>query len=89
MNNQRKPKDGQKGAVLVLFAIMLPAFIGALGLAIDTSSTYELNRRMQTAADAAALAGAHALRSEKYDRVQTSANEGAAALPSMGRTIRS
>jgi hypothetical protein len=32
---------------------------------------------MQTAADAAALSGAHALRGEKYDLIQTAANEGA------------
>jgi hypothetical protein len=67
----------QKGAVVALFAVMLPAFIGALGLAVDTGATYEQNRRMQTAADAAALAAAQEVRGENYGGVENAAYNGA------------
>lgn len=77
MRKFKGSKDSQKGAVAALLAIMLPAFIGALGLAVDTGSTYELNRRMQTAADSAALAAAHELRGEKYERLKLAAAENA------------
>jgi len=53
----------QKGAVVALFAIMLPVLLCALGLAIDAGAMYEQNRRMQTAADAAAIAAAQEVRS--------------------------
>jgi Flp pilus assembly protein TadG len=59
---KRKNLREQEGAVIVLFALMLPVFIGGVGLAIDGGAMYEQNRRMQTAADAAALAGAHEVR---------------------------
>jgi hypothetical protein len=67
----------QKGAVVALFAVMLPAFIGALGLAVDTGATYEQNRRMQTAADAAALAAAQEVRGENWGGVENAAYSGA------------
>jgi len=68
----------QKGAVVALFAVMLPAFIGALGLAIDTGATYEQNRRMQTAADAGALAAAQEIKAENWGGVTNAALGGAA-----------
>jgi len=74
---KRALNRNQKGAVAAMFAVMLPAFIGALGLAIDTGATYEQNRRMQTAADAAALAAAQEVRGENYDGVQNAAYAGA------------
>lgn len=61
-----------------MFAVMLPAFIGALGLAIDTGATYEQNRRMQTAADAGALAAAQEIKGENWGGVTDAAYGGAA-----------
>ncbi|MCC7354463.1 MAG: hypothetical protein IT330_12000 [Anaerolineae bacterium] len=46
------------GQDLVIFAIALPALIAMLALGVDGGYAYAQRRRMQTAADAAALAGA-------------------------------
>jgi Flp pilus assembly protein TadG len=40
-------RNREKGAIIPLFAIILPALIGALGLAVDTGSMYDETRRMQ------------------------------------------
>jgi len=74
----RNLRKREKGAVVAMFAIMLPAFIGALGLAIDTGATYEQNRRMQTAADAGALAAAQEIKGENWGGVKNAALGGAA-----------
>jgi Flp pilus assembly protein TadG len=50
-----------KGQTLVLMVVILPAFIGALGLAMDVGNLYFNQYRLQTAADSAALAGATCL----------------------------
>src|SRR5689334_9173372 len=49
------------GQTFVFLAIGLPAFIGAMGLATDAGMYYFNQYKMQTAVDAAALAGAHCL----------------------------
>ena len=49
----------EAGQVLIIVAVMLPVLIGFMGLVIDLGSLYHHKRRMQTAADAGALAGAH------------------------------
>ncbi len=46
------------GAVLVLFALMLPVLIGMGGLVIDVGNWFAHKRHLQTQADAGALAGA-------------------------------
>ena len=51
----------ERGAVLVYVAVILPALIAVAALAIDASNAYAQQRRIQTAADAAALAGAQRL----------------------------
>ena len=50
----------QKGAILVLTALALPMLICATGLAVDLGNIYVQRSRLQNAADAAAIAGAHA-----------------------------
>lgn len=50
----------QKGAVLVLTALMLPLIICVAGTAVDLGNIYIQHSRLQNAADAAALAGANA-----------------------------
>ena len=52
----------QKGAVLVLSALAIPMLFATTGLAIDLGSAYLWHTSQQNAADAAALAGANALK---------------------------
>ena len=49
------------GQALVLVAVALPAFVGLAALVVDGGSWYRAQRQLQTAADAAALAGAQEL----------------------------
>jgi Putative Flp pilus-assembly TadE/G-like len=46
------------GAAAIYVAIVLPAFVGAVGLAVDVASWYSTKRTMQSGADAAAYAAA-------------------------------
>ncbi len=48
----------QDGAALLYVALVLPVLFGFMALAIDLGAAYHHKRRMQTAADAAALSGA-------------------------------
>lgn len=54
----------QKGAVLVLTAVMLPFVLGVTGLAIDCGNLYLTQSRLQNAADSAVLAGATTIRDD-------------------------
>lgn len=49
----------QQGAILALTALLLPMIIVGTGLAVDLGNVYVQYSRLQNAADAAALAGAH------------------------------
>jgi type II secretory pathway pseudopilin PulG len=51
----------KRGLTMTLMVIALPAFIGAMGLAMDVGNLYFNHRKMQTAVDAAVLAGAQCL----------------------------
>ena len=51
----------EEGTSLVYIALMLLVLLGFAGIAIDGSNAYLQRRRIQTAADAAALAGARAI----------------------------
>lgn len=51
----------ERGQNIVLLALTLPVLVGMLALGIDGGYGYAQRLRMQTAADAAALAGARAL----------------------------
>ena len=73
MNARNFERSGQKGAVIALVALMIPVLVAGLGLAIDAGAMYEQNRRMQIAADSAALAAAQEVRS-----LNTAHYEGAA-----------
>ena len=46
----------ERGAVAVYVAIVLPAFVGAGGIAVDVASWYSTKRTMQSGVDAAAYA---------------------------------
>lgn len=57
-----RPARSESGQVAVLAACMLAVLIGAAGIVIDVGSWYRADRAAQATADAAALAGAQALR---------------------------
>ncbi len=61
----KKRLADEQGATIVYFALVLMVLFGMAGVAIDTSNAYAQRRIMQTAADAAALAGARALALEQ------------------------
>src|SRR5579885_2602093 len=54
-------RDGERGQSLVVWALALVVLIGMAGLTLDGSNTLENRRKLQNAADAAALAGAYDL----------------------------
>ncbi len=54
----------QHGQVLVLYALLMPVFILFLGAGLDLGWYYLNVSRLQNAADAAVLAGAHKLRDD-------------------------
>ena len=54
----RALKKQESGAISVLVAVMLPAFLGMGALVVDLGMTWETRRQLQNCSDAAALAGA-------------------------------
>ena len=59
----KRPRRRQlSGQILLLATISLVVLLGFTALAVDVGLLYSTRRRMQTAADAAAIAGATALR---------------------------
>lgn len=54
-------KRGSAGQVLPATAILMSGLLAMTGLVLDGGMIYQVKRRMQTAADAAALGGAHEL----------------------------
>jgi len=69
-NESRRAENGQ---VLVIVAIGMAVLLGFVGLAIDVGMLYTTRRQMQTAADAAAIAGANALQGSSSDLYQQAA----------------
>lgn len=61
MNRFRHHENEDSGAIAVLFALSLVVLIGLAALAVDVGYWYASKRQLQTAADAAALAGAQDL----------------------------
>ena len=53
----RHMRRDEGGSVLVMIAILLPVMLGMAALAIDVAGWYQTRRQLQSAADAAALAG--------------------------------
>ncbi|HAF32245.1 MAG TPA: hypothetical protein DCG76_04685, partial [Anaerovibrio sp.] len=50
----------QRGAVIILFAVLIPFLMCFAGLVVDFGNLYAHYSRLQNAADAAALAGGNA-----------------------------
>ena len=57
----KRLRHQHSGKVLLLSVFSMVALIGIAGLAVDIGLLYSTRRQMQTAADAAAIAGANAL----------------------------
>ncbi|HIC90291.1 MAG TPA: hypothetical protein EYP04_12935 [Anaerolineae bacterium] len=60
-------RDGESGQALIIIVLALPVLLGMLALALDGGYAFAQRRRMQNAADAAALAGARQLALEMGD----------------------
>jgi Flp pilus assembly protein TadG len=55
----KKVSQRQKGQAIVLVALMIVVLTGMLALSVDVGNSYGQRRMLQTAADAAAMAGTH------------------------------
>ncbi|MGM9583512.1 MAG: pilus assembly protein TadG-related protein, partial [Phascolarctobacterium sp.] len=64
---KQKCKGLQRGAIMVLFAVLLPVLCGFMGFSVDLGLAYVERGKMQDIADAAALAGAAHLNDEDRD----------------------
>ncbi|MFV0636622.1 pilus assembly protein TadG-related protein [Mitsuokella sp. WILCCON 0060] len=64
-----RDRKGQRGAILVLTAFLLPFIIAFTGMAVDFGSAYVRRAQLQNAADASVLAGAYHLDDNKADNV--------------------
>ncbi|MEI2420173.1 pilus assembly protein TadG-related protein, partial [Arthrospira platensis SPKY2] len=58
---RHRQQRGEEGQILPLIALLLPILIMMLGMTIDIGFAQANQRRMQTAADMAALAGARSM----------------------------
>ena len=74
---KRFRKD-ERGTIIIIFALSLPVVLGVVGLAVDVTNWYLSKREAQTAADAAALAGAYAYYQTNSQSTALSAAENAA-----------
>lgn len=60
-------KSKESGAVVIFVALTMIVMFGMMGLVFDLGHAYFTRRQMQTAADAAAFAGAHIIKSLKVN----------------------
>src|SRR5437879_7955357 len=72
-------RAGARGQVLAMTAFSLIALCALVGLAADTGYFFDCKRQMQTAADAAALAGAEQLRRGGNGQIVSAADAAAAS----------
>lgn len=57
--NFRDIKDDRRGAIIVLVALVFPILTGVVGMGLEFGLWFQAKRNLQTAADAAAIAGAY------------------------------
>jgi hypothetical protein len=72
----RAAKRSESGQTLILTAAMLPLLIGVTGLAVDVGMLYHHKRRMQTAVDAAAMAGGGEMMRNRFSQIVSSGRAG-------------
>ena len=77
LQDTRHQLKQQKGAIFVLTALLIPLLIAFLGAVVDFGNVYAHKARLQNAADAAVLAGAHqyAVNEETIDNHPRADNE--------------
>lgn len=63
----------RRGGVLPMIAVMFPVMMGMAGLGLDVSNWMMQKRNLQTAADAAAIAGAYEILNGDEQNVETAA----------------
>jgi hypothetical protein len=71
MTTLRPRLRDESGQAFVFIAVILTALVGMAALVVDVGSWYQADRRLQTAADAAALAGAQELPLNQSDARST------------------
>jgi len=84
-------RQRQGGAIAIMYAIMLPAILGCIGLALDLGLCYLRRAQLQNAADSIALAAAKALDGTDagLDLARDGASEIAAGLRiGLGKKLR-
>lgn len=80
-------KFGKKGQSTVLFATMLPVFVGAASLAIEVGYVQMAKGQMQSMADAAALAGVRELVMDDFAGARNQASTVVASNSVAGKPI--
>ena len=71
----KRTRSGERGSILVFFGLFALTLIAFLGLAFDAAFLFYEKRRVQTAADAGALAGAQELARGNTSTVTTAARK--------------
>ena len=61
----------QRGVIIVMFALMVPIFLGFIGLGVEVGYWFQKHRDLQAAADAAAVSGAYENAEGRSSGVQT------------------
>ena len=69
--SRTRNRAGERGQVIVLFALFLVALLGIGAFVLDVARVYTLQRYERSVADAAALAGAQDLQDNTTSRVMT------------------
>ncbi len=53
----------KSGVIVIMFALLLPVLLGVIGIGVEVGGWYQSRRGLQSAADAAAIAGAYGVKS--------------------------
>lgn len=84
INPENRSRAGERGVVIFMVVLLLPVLISFMALAIDVGYLYSVKRKLQTVADAAALACAHQMQRATPCIYQNGANNAAALdLPAL------
>lgn len=78
--NLRHMRRSERGAILPIVTLLLPALLGMMALSIDIGYLYFVKRRMQTAADAGAVAASYEIKRNSSQSALVAAGERDAAL---------
>jgi len=78
---------GQAGQILPWVAVMMVSLLGLAGLGIDTARMFVVHRQLQSATDAAALAGAQQMPDGNYSGIAQSFSSGSGNSNNSGSYI--